>query len=56
VKGVRECCMSNSMERTNYNSCGMAVQRMGMSGVKAREMIWHAVCIKCMQLIVKYFS
>jgi hypothetical protein len=25
------------MEGTNNDSCGMAVQRMGMSGVSARE-------------------
>jgi hypothetical protein len=37
VKGVKQCCMSNAMKGTNVDSCGMAVQRMGISGVSARE-------------------
>jgi len=38
VNSVKQCCMSSAMEGTNNDGCGMAVQRMGMSGVSAREM------------------
>jgi len=30
--------MSSAMVGTNNDSCGMAVQRMGMSGVSVREL------------------
>jgi hypothetical protein len=38
VKGVKQGCISNVIDKTNNDSCGMAVQRMGMSGMSARKM------------------
>ena len=37
VKGVEQCSISNAMDGTNNDSCGMA-RKMGMSGRSAREM------------------
>jgi hypothetical protein len=37
VKGVKQCCISNAMDGTNNNSCEMAVKRMEMSGMRARQ-------------------
>ena len=38
VKGVQKCCISNEMDGTNDDSCGMAVKRVGMLGVSVRKM------------------
>jgi hypothetical protein len=38
VKGVKECCISNAMDGTNDDSCGMAVKRMGTLGVSVKMM------------------
>ena len=29
VKGLRQCCISNTMDVTDENSCGMTVKMMG---------------------------
>jgi hypothetical protein len=60
-------CILNAVDGTDDDE--MALKRMGMLGVSVRKMealtvkmemvkvdrIWHALCIECMRLIVKYF-
>ena len=53
VKGVQQCCISNAMDETNNDSCGMAVQRIGMSGVSAREMKALTMKMEAVTPIVK---
>jgi len=33
VKDFKNCCISNAMDETDDNICGMAVKMMGMLGV-----------------------
>jgi hypothetical protein len=37
VKGVQKCCITSAVDRTDDDSCGMAVKRKGMLGVKCQE-------------------
>ena len=32
-KGFKKCCVSNAVDGTDDDSCGMAMTRMGMLGV-----------------------
>jgi len=41
------------MDETNNDSCGMAVQRIGMSGVSAREMKALTMKMEAVTPIVK---
>jgi len=38
VKGVQKCCISNAMDGTNDDSCGMVVKSVEMLGVSVRKM------------------
>jgi hypothetical protein len=44
VKGVQKCCVSNAMDGTNDDSCGMAMKSVRMLGVSVRKM--NALTVK----------
>ena len=69
LKGFKKCCTYNAVDETMI-CCGMRGKRMGMLGVSVRKVKAlfvkmetvtlsgkgrHALCVKCMKLIVKYF-
>jgi hypothetical protein len=45
VKGVKMCCMSNTVFGTNDSSCVMEVKRMGMLGVSVRKVKMETVTL-----------
>jgi hypothetical protein len=43
MKGFNKCCISTAVDETDMIRCGMAVKRMGMSGVwgRQRHRLWR---------------
>jgi len=53
VKGFKKCCISNAVDETDDECCGMAEKRMGMLGVWARKVKALTVKMEAMTLIGK---
>jgi len=53
AKGVQKCCVSNAVDGTNDDSCGMAVKRVGMLEVSVRKMKALTVKMETVTLVGK---
>jgi hypothetical protein len=53
VKGFKKCCISSAVWIRLMINCGMAVKRMGMSGVSVRQMKTLTVKMETVTLIGK---
>jgi len=53
MKDFKICCISNAVDGTNDDSCGMAVKTMGMLRVSVRKMMALTVKVRTMAVIGK---